>query len=106
MKRYTIKPEFFDAWGATYDTALIDETEVARLADAWGASTDALLPQLDEVADTVMVGNTETTLEIAAALMDDEIRETVHAEGITDPQEFIDRYCEMHREKYGEEFTV
>lgn len=42
----------------------------------------------------------------AVALMDDEIRETVHAEGITDPQKFFDRYCELHREKYGEDFTV
>lgn len=42
----------------------------------------------------------------AVALMDDEIRETVHAEGITDPQKFFDRYCELHREKLGEYFTV
>lgn len=106
MKRYTIKPEYFDAWGATYDTALIDETEITRLAEEWETTTEELLKQVDEVKETVIINGTETTIDIAANLMDDDIREYLHMEGITDPQEFIDRYCALHSEKYGEEFTV
>lgn len=106
MKRYTIKPEHFDAWGATYDTALIDETEITRLAEEWETTTEELLKQVDEVEETVIINGTETTLDIAANLMDDEIREQLHAEGIEDPQEFADRYCELHCEKFGEDFAV
>ena len=54
----------------------------------------------------ITVNGTKTTMETAAALMDDEIRDALHAEGIADPQEFIDRYVEAHREKYGEDFAV
>lgn len=44
--------------------------------------------------------------EAAVQLMDDELREKIHADGIDDPQEFIERYVEMHAEKFdGEEFA-
>jgi len=46
------------------------------------------------------------SLDSAVSLMDDDIREDLHAEGITDPQEFVNRYCERHRQKYNENFTV
>lgn len=54
----------------------------------------------------VCVNGTRVWMQTAAALMDDEIREALHAEGIADPQEFIDAYCKAHREKYGEDFAV
>lgn len=40
-------------------------------------------------------------------MMDDEIREQVHAElaPCTD-EEFYARYCELHEQKYGEEFEI
>ena len=40
-------------------------------------------------------------------MMDDDIREQVHFElaPCTD-QEFLDRYCQLHEEKYGEEFQI
>lgn len=40
----------------------------------------------------------------AVELMDDEIREDLHAEGVDTEQMFFDMYCQRHFEKYGEEF--
>ena len=39
-------------------------------------------------------------------VMDDETREAVAAEGIESEQEFFDRYCEAHRERFGEDFPL
>ena len=45
--------------------------------------------------------------EACVNLMDDEIREELHAEGIETEQEFLDRYVAAHAEKYnGEEFRI
>lgn len=51
--------------------------------------------------------NKEIDYNAAVALMDDEIRETLHAEmaPCTD-QEFFDAYLERHYVKYNEEFTI
>ena len=44
--------------------------------------------------------------EAAVQLMDDEIRERLHDEGIEDNQEFFERYAEAHAEKFdGDEFA-
>ena len=45
--------------------------------------------------------------ESAVNLMDDELRETIHAElaPCTD-LDFLSAYMERHLEKYGEEFTI
>lgn len=40
----------------------------------------------------------------AVELMDDDLREELHAEGVDTEQWFIDMYCQRHLEKYGEEF--
>ena len=56
----------------------------------------------------VMLNGCEVDFDACVNLMDDEIRELVHAElaPCTD-QEFVDRYCELHSEKYnGEEYTI
>lgn len=43
----------------------------------------------------------------AVVLMDDEIREQIHAEGnCTTEEEFLREYEKRHLEKYGEEFKV
>lgn len=40
-------------------------------------------------------------------LMDDDLREQAHAElAPCTEQEFIDRYCQLHFDKYGEDFQV
>ena len=46
-------------------------------------------------------------LEACAVLMDDEIRERLHAEmAPCTEQEFMDAYCEAHLEKFGERFAI
>lgn len=49
----------------------------------------------------------EVDFDACVNLMDDELREQVHAElAPCTGQEFLDRYCELHLEKYGEDFQV
>lgn len=55
------------------------------------------------------INGKETILDMdtIANYMDDEIREQVHNEmAPCGEQEFIDRYCELHKEKFGEEFEI
>lgn len=49
----------------------------------------------------------EIDFDVAVMMMDDEIREEVHADlaPCTD-QEFFNEYCKRHEEKYGEEFVL
>nr|DAP93161.1 MAG TPA: hypothetical protein [Caudoviricetes sp.] len=45
--------------------------------------------------------------DAAGALMDDDIREEVHAElAPCTPQAFFDRYCQLHAERYGEPWEL
>ena len=55
----------------------------------------------------VMLNGEMVDFDVAVILMDDEIREAVHADlaPCTD-QEFMDAYAKAHHEKYGEEFKV
>ena len=55
----------------------------------------------------VMLNGEMVNFDAAVSLMDDEIREAVHADlaPCTD-QEFMDAYAKAHHEKYGEEFKV
>lgn len=55
----------------------------------------------------VTYNNNQVDFEAAVNLMDDEIREALHAElAPCTEQEFFDAYCKAHEEKYGEEFAV
>ena len=54
----------------------------------------------------VFLNGFEVCFDTCVALMDDDIREEIHAEGIKDEQEFLDAYCDGHLEKYGEEFQI
>lgn len=56
---------------------------------------------------TVILNNQEVGFDVCVSLMDDDIREKVHAElAPCTEQEFVDTYCKLHSEKYGEEFRV
>jgi len=48
----------------------------------------------------------EINFEAAVMLMDDEIREELHAQGIEDEQAFYDAYCDKHYDKYNDYFDV
>lgn len=55
----------------------------------------------------VTYNNTQVDFEAAVNLMDDKIREALHAElAPCTEQEFFDAYCKAHEEKYGEEFAI
>lgn len=55
----------------------------------------------------VVLNGSEVDFEACVNLMDDEIREMLHAEmAPCEAQEFLDRYCEEHEKKYGEEFEI
>ena len=55
----------------------------------------------------VILNDCEVLFAACVNLMDDEIREALHAEGIESEQEFIDRYVIEHAKKYGGEvFTI
>lgn len=44
--------------------------------------------------------------DAAVYLMDDDIRESLHADGIEDAQEFFDKYAEAHAVKFGEDWIL
>ena len=48
----------------------------------------------------------ELYFEAAVQLMDDELREELHSEGIETEQEFFDAYCAAHERKYGEPWEL
>lgn len=55
----------------------------------------------------VVLNNRECDFDACVNMMDDDIREQVHAElAPCGDQEFLDRYCELHKEKFGEDFTI
>ena len=55
----------------------------------------------------VILNGCEVDFAACVNLMDDEIREALHAEGIETEQEFLDRYIVEHAKKYnGEEFAT
>lgn len=54
----------------------------------------------------VMLNGYEVEFDACVELMDDEIREELHAENIESEQEFVDAYCEKHMHKYGEDFEI
>lgn len=56
---------------------------------------------------TVILNNQTVDFDSCVSLMDDDIREQVHADlAPCTEQEFLDAYCERHAEKYGEQFQV
>ena len=55
----------------------------------------------------VMYNGEMVDFEVAVNLMDDEIREAVHADlAPCTEQEFIDEYVKRHEAKYGETFVI
>jgi hypothetical protein len=54
----------------------------------------------------VLINDNKFDFDTVANLMDDELRQGLNADGITDKQQLIDEYCKRHLAKYGEEFKV
>ena len=50
MKKYRVKPEYYDYWVIDdIENNTVTEEEVKHLANEWGKSFDDLLEQLEEV---------------------------------------------------------
>lgn len=57
--------------------------------------------------ETVNYEGKEIDFEAAVNLMDDELREELHIQlAPCSSQEFFNKYCEKHFEKYGQEFLL
>ena len=48
---------------------------------------------------------TQYDLDVVVNLMDTELTESLHYEDLA-PQQFVDKYCQLHFEKYGARFIV
>jgi len=56
---------------------------------------------------TITLNNKEYDADVVANMMDDEIREELHAKGFDNEQEFVDAYVVAHAAKYdGDEFVI
>jgi len=55
----------------------------------------------------VLLNEESVDFEVAVNLMDDEIREEVHADlAPCTEQKFMNEYARRHKQKFGEEFTI
>ena len=63
------------------------------------------IPHGDEITMTTIPSLTEKQFDAAVALMDDNIREKLHAElAPCSNQEFLEAYAKEHERKFGEKF--
>lgn len=44
--------------------------------------------------------------DVTVNMMDDDIREEIHAEGYDNKEDFLDAYITAHKVKYGEDFII
>ena len=93
--KYTIKPEFFDLWGEdANEETVLTEDDLEMICRGWEKSVDDVIGQLE-------VYNYKAAVE----LMDDEIREEIHAELAPCTEvEFMREYEKRHLAKYGKAF--
>ena len=99
--KYTIKPEFLDYWGsdATEETPLT-RSDIENICRGWSVTVDSVLNQLNITDDD---GNDWNYI---VSLMDDDIREAVHADlAPCTEEDFLQEYRKRHFEKYHDEFV-
>lgn len=83
-----------------------------QMAEEYGMTpdeADKIAAILGEIAAAkVILDGQEVDFDACVELMDDDLREELHAEyaGEVTPQEFLDLYCEAHYKKYGQEFEI
>lgn len=86
---------------------VVEEDGEKCMGESEGVVFDALEEYRKEEADKITSEwGGEISFAAAVALMDDEIREAIHAEGFDEPQAFYNEYCRRHEEEYSEEFTI
>lgn len=60
----------------------------------------------EKIMAEVIINGSTYDFDAAVNMMDNDIRESIHAEGIEDEQGFIDAYCKAHEDKFGESFEI
>jgi hypothetical protein len=101
MKYYKVLPEYIDLWtNEALDELVVDSAEIERLSREWGKPIEELMEQVEETEDAP-----DYYFDAAVQLMDDELREQIHADlAPCTNAEFLREYERRHLEKYGEEF--
>jgi predicted thioesterase len=54
----------------------------------------------------VTLNGREVDFDACVQMMDEEIREGLHGRCVTNPQEFLDAYCLIHKYEHGKEFEI
>lgn len=86
-----------------------DRDQMAEEYDMTPEEADKIAALLGEIAVTkVVLNGQEVDFDACVELMDDDIREELHAEyaGEVTNQQFLELYCAAHYKKYGEEFDI
>ena len=92
--KYAVKEEYTDLWGEEVRT--LTEDEIEMIARGWEKTVEEVIDQLEPV-----------NYESAVALMDDDIREEVHADlAPCSDAAFLWEYCKRHQAKYGRPFEI
>lgn len=108
VERYTDEADYR---AALSEYQMLDEQEEIKELDVTFNMDGYLVEATIHTAYVYMYGTVTINgdmchIDDAVELMDDELREQVHADGIEIPQDFIDAYCKLHAERYGEQFTI
>ena len=108
---YIVKPEFIDNYSSNSGFAnnpFITESELKRLARDWDVSVADLENQVSEMDTTEAQEIIDNGLFPAAVeLMDDDIREQIHASlAPCSDLDFMAAYMAAHEKKYGVEFKI
>ena len=87
--------------GASREDVLRDvlyHHEIKELPEHW---------ELEELEEKEMANGNTIDFDAAVELMDDDLREEIHAAlAPCTEQEFLDEYVKRHEKKFGEEFKV
>jgi len=93
----------------TYKDADIDnlwcDDILATFEDADGALLDIIIDE-ERTSNDVIIDGTAYDFDAVVNLMDDNLREQVHAAGYYSPQNFVDAYRALHILTFGEDFQI
>jgi hypothetical protein len=117
MRRFEISNSTTSVTLGTYSGETEAEALDAMAQDVGYADYEAMREVLGQTGESdllvtdievlpVMVGGLSVARNAVVALMDDEIRESLHDQAWESEQEFVDAYCEAHEAKYGQAFVV
>ena len=115
MKFYHIKPEYLDQFeggDATDADRILTSTDVEYFSQDWEKPVSELLEMLEQIDADDAATAAQAILDAgnfnaAVSLMDDDLRETIHAENAPcSDLVFLTVYIIRHQEQFNESFTV